>query len=131
MDRTTTRDLAVELLNSHGLTQWTFAWSQHKKTLGQCRHTTRTILLSTYYVDRNPPEMVTDTMTQARHRAITNMTKRLNEEADAWVQHEFGVDKLDDLTVRQASEFIDTLKTLSEDAKIALRFVIVTKTKEP
>ena len=54
-------------------------------------------------------------LTQAQQRAITNMAKRLNEDADAWVHHEFGVDKVVDLNVRQASEFIDTLKTAIEE----------------
>lgn len=61
--------------------------------------------------DRNPDRP----LTQAQQRAITNMVKRLNEDADAWVHHEFGVDKVADLNVRQASEFIDTLKSAIEE----------------
>lgn len=59
-------------------------------------------------------------LTQAQQRAITNMAKRLDEDADAWVHHEFGVDKVTDLNVRQASEFIDTLKTAIEDQQPAI-----------
>jgi hypothetical protein len=54
-------------------------------------------------------------LTQAQQRAITNMVKRLDEDGDAWVHHEFGVDKVADLSVRQASEFIDVLKANIED----------------
>lgn len=49
-------------------------------------------------------------LTQAQQRAIKNMVRRLDEDGDAWVRHEFGLDKIGDLTVRQASEFIDVLK---------------------
>jgi hypothetical protein len=53
-------------------------------------------------------------LTQAQSRAIENMTRRLDEDANAWVEHEFGVNKVSDLTVRQASSFIDILKTAIE-----------------
>ena len=43
------------------------------------------------------------------------MVKRLDEDADAWVHHEFGVDKVSQLNVRQASMFIENLRTAIED----------------
>ncbi len=65
--------------------------------------------------NRNPDRP----LTQAQQRAITSMVKRLDEDGDAWVQHEFGVDKVADLNVRQASAFIDILKSGIDDRQPA------------
>lgn len=78
---------------------------------GRGRHQSNTRSSGNAHSGRNPGRP----LTQAQQRAITNMAKRLNEDADAWVHHEFGVDKVVDLNVRQASEFIDTLKSAIEE----------------
>ncbi len=58
-------------------------------------------------------------LTQAQQRAINTMVKRLNEDGDEWVHHEFGVGNVGSLSVRQASEFIDILKSVIEDQQPA------------
>jgi len=54
-------------------------------------------------------------LTQAQRKAIGAMVARLDEDGDTWVRHEFGVDRVSDLTVRQASQFIDILKGAIDD----------------
>jgi len=49
-------------------------------------------------------------LTQAQFRAITNMARKVNVDADLWARDEFGVSKVGELTVKQASEAIDLLK---------------------
>jgi len=49
-------------------------------------------------------------LTQAQGRAIQNMTRKLNLKADQWARDEFGVNTVNELTVKQASEAIDIFK---------------------
>lgn len=58
-------------------------------------------------------------LTNAQMRAIENMVGRLNEDGDRWVEHEYGVSRVADLTVKQASDFIDVLKRAIEDQEAA------------
>ena len=59
---------------------------------------------------RNAPQNGERLLTQAQFRAITTMSRKLNQDADELAHGEFGVDKLADLTVKQASKTIDYLK---------------------
>ena len=58
----------------------------------------------------NAPQNGERLLTQAQFRAITTMSRKLNQDADELAHGEFGVDKLADLTVKQASKTIDYLK---------------------
>ncbi|MCL2641556.1 MAG: hypothetical protein FWD53_11970 [Phycisphaerales bacterium] len=49
-------------------------------------------------------------LTQAQTRAITNMAKKLNQDPDQYTQDLFGVARVGELTIKQASEAIDALK---------------------
>jgi len=49
-------------------------------------------------------------LTQAQARAITNMARKLNEDADQWARDEFGVNEVKELDLKQASEAIDLLR---------------------
>jgi len=49
-------------------------------------------------------------LTQAQTRAITNMAKKLNQDPDQYAQDLFGVARVSELTIKQASEAIDALK---------------------
>jgi predicted SprT family Zn-dependent metalloprotease len=60
--RVAVRDLALELMTRHGLQGWTFAFNRRKRAMGLCRNTARAIELSIYFVDRNGPEEIEDTL---------------------------------------------------------------------
>jgi hypothetical protein len=49
-------------------------------------------------------------LTQAQTRAIINMAKKLGHDPDQYVQDNFGVVHVSELTIKQASEAIDALK---------------------
>ena len=55
-------------------------------------------------------------LTSAQQRAITNMARRLDQDADDWAAREYDVDGVTNLTVRQASDLIDQLKREIEAA---------------
>lgn len=50
-------------------------------------------------------------LTNAQERAIHTMAGRLDQDADEWATHEFAVDGVTNLNVRQASQMIDALKS--------------------
>jgi SprT protein len=54
--------LANRLLPAHGLHGWSFRFNRSRVNLGLCRYGLRLIELSVYFVERNPPEMVKDTL---------------------------------------------------------------------
>ena len=54
--------LALELLATHGLHGWSFAFNRSKLNMGLCRYGPRVIELSTHFVGRNPAEAVRDTL---------------------------------------------------------------------
>jgi len=49
-------------------------------------------------------------LTQAQSRAIGNMARKLGQDPDQWVQEQYGVVQVGELTLKQASEAIDLLK---------------------
>jgi predicted SprT family Zn-dependent metalloprotease len=60
--RNQARQLALELLARHGLHDWHFAYNRRKQCLGLCRYSLKTIELSSYFVDRNDPAAILDTI---------------------------------------------------------------------
>lgn len=61
------------------------------------------------------------TLTNAQEKAIHNMTRRLDENADDWAYNEFGADGIKNLSVKQASDFIDILKQEFADRESGVR----------
>src|SRR5262249_23001253 len=56
------RAMALELMAEHGLRGWTFAFNRRKEATGLCDYQRRTIELSIYFVERNPPAEIRDTV---------------------------------------------------------------------
>jgi predicted SprT family Zn-dependent metalloprotease len=54
--------LARKLLKTFGLPDWSFRFNKSKVHLGLCKYGPRAIELSRHFVERNAPEMVTDTL---------------------------------------------------------------------
>ena len=54
------RRMALELMQQHRLTGWTFAFNRAKRTMGLCRHVERRIELSVYFVLANDADSVRD-----------------------------------------------------------------------
>ena len=48
------RQLALELMTKHGLTDWNFQFDNAKRRLGQCKYRTKTISLSQNYLPLRP-----------------------------------------------------------------------------
>jgi predicted SprT family Zn-dependent metalloprotease len=65
--------LAEGLLRQHGLHDWTFQLNKNKRRLGVCRQHLRRIELSQYYVERNPPEHILDTLIHEIAHAIVGV----------------------------------------------------------
>jgi predicted SprT family Zn-dependent metalloprotease len=57
-----TGTLACELLAAYGLHDWSVRFNRSKVNMGLCRYGPRTIELSRYFVERNPDEVVRDTV---------------------------------------------------------------------
>lgn len=62
MDLATAQTLARELLELHGLGDWTFAFNRRKRTFGLCDFSGRCIYLSAVLTDLNGEEAVRDTL---------------------------------------------------------------------
>ncbi len=58
----TLHERARDLLDLHGLHDWTFRLNRRRRCLGVCRYGTRSVELSRYFVERNSPEEVQDTL---------------------------------------------------------------------
>src|SRR5688572_10705180 len=56
------RKFAMQLLSIHGVGDWTFRFNKRKTGMGLCVYTRRTIELSLYFVSRNLPEEILDTL---------------------------------------------------------------------
>jgi predicted SprT family Zn-dependent metalloprotease len=56
------RELALDLMADHGLRSWSFAFNRRKEATGLCDFRRRTIELSIYFVERNPPLEIRDTI---------------------------------------------------------------------
>lgn len=56
------RQLALQLLATHGLHDWSFAFNRRKRAMGFCRYDIRTIELSIYFVERNGHDLIRDTL---------------------------------------------------------------------
>jgi hypothetical protein len=56
------RRLARGLMAAHGLAGWSFAFNRSKLNMGLCRYGPRSLELSAYFVERNGPEAVLDTL---------------------------------------------------------------------
>ena len=54
--------IARELMNQHGLVQWTFQFDRAKRRAGLCQHRRQTISISVNYVHRNTIEDIKDTI---------------------------------------------------------------------
>src|SRR5205823_2547794 len=54
--------LALELISSHDLHGWKFAFNRRKRAMGLCVYQRKTIELSAYLVDRNGSEPIFDTI---------------------------------------------------------------------
>lgn len=56
------RQLALDLLASHGLQDWSFAFNWRKRSLGLCLYRLRRIELSVHFVERNDRVEIVDTI---------------------------------------------------------------------
>ncbi len=56
------RKLALDLLATHNLHDWSFAFNGRKQAMGLCVYHRRTIELSVYFVKRNSHEEILDTI---------------------------------------------------------------------
>jgi predicted SprT family Zn-dependent metalloprotease len=56
------RQLALELLATYGLADWTFAYNRRKRALGFCFYASRTIELSIHFVEHNDADSIRDTL---------------------------------------------------------------------
>ncbi len=54
--------LAFDLLARHGLHDWSFAFNRRKTSVGMCFFHRKAIELSIYFVQRNGPELILDTI---------------------------------------------------------------------
>ena len=62
MDPEAARALARDLMDRHGLHDWSFRFDRARRRLGCCRYGDRTITLSRHLVRLNPVEVVRDTI---------------------------------------------------------------------
>ncbi len=62
MELTEASNLAQELMQRYGLTEWSFFFNRNKRRLGVCRQHAKTIELSEHYVVRNSLHHVRDTI---------------------------------------------------------------------
>jgi len=62
MDHLQAYNLARNLMNEHGLREWSFKFDRAKRRAGCCKHSRKTITLSPHYVERNDYEEVKDTI---------------------------------------------------------------------
>ncbi len=67
-----------------------------------------------YHGTRTSPHDGQRLLTQAQGRAIRNMAHKLGEDPDTRAQEECGVETVEQLTVKQASEIIDLLRQAIE-----------------
>src|SRR5579872_4171987 len=56
------RKMARQLMDEHGLTDWTFRFDNARVRAGSCRYSTKTITLSRHYVALNNEDEVLDTV---------------------------------------------------------------------
>jgi predicted SprT family Zn-dependent metalloprotease len=56
------RQLALQLLVTHGLSDWSFAFNRSKRQMGCCRFDPKVIVLSHHFVERNSPDLIRDTL---------------------------------------------------------------------
>jgi predicted SprT family Zn-dependent metalloprotease len=56
------RRVALDLFAIHNLADWSFALNRGKRTMGLCLYATRTIALSSHFVERNCDEVIRDTL---------------------------------------------------------------------
>ncbi len=54
--------LARQKMNEHGLAEWKVKLDGGKRRAGLCSHTRKTIQLSRYFIENNPPDVVLDTI---------------------------------------------------------------------
>jgi predicted SprT family Zn-dependent metalloprotease len=60
--REETRRLALDLMGSHGLADWSFGFNQRKRSMGLCRYARKAIELSSHFVYRNGSAEIRDTI---------------------------------------------------------------------
>ncbi|WP_432799372.1 SprT-like domain-containing protein [Poriferisphaera sp. WC338] len=56
------RQLALELLKAHDLSDWSFTFNHRKRSLGLCRYREKQIELSLHYIKRNEHDAIKDTI---------------------------------------------------------------------
>ena len=69
------RQLAIELMDAHGLRDWSFAFNRAKRTMGLCRHHQRRIELSVYFVLSNDAASVRDCILHEIAHALAGLTE--------------------------------------------------------
>lgn len=79
MDLGKANDLALELISQHGLSDWGFRFNKHRRTLGICKTREKRIELSSYYVQNNSQEHVTDTILHEIAHALVGPEHGHNE----------------------------------------------------
>ncbi|HEY9676826.1 MAG TPA: SprT-like domain-containing protein [Drouetiella sp.] len=62
--------LAYQLLQEHGLDNWTYETNNRKRTLGLCFSQYKRIELSVHFIENNRPEVVRDTLLHEIAHAI-------------------------------------------------------------
>lgn len=71
--------LAEQLLQQHGLDDWTFTYNKNKRRLGVCRQHLKRIELSQFYVERNPEPHIMDTLLHEIAHAIVGVEHGHNQ----------------------------------------------------
>ncbi len=80
---------ARDLLDRHGLDEWTFRFNTARKKLGECRAQQKLILLSRSHAVNDPPAQVTDTILHEIAHALAGPSAR---HGPAWkaIAHQLG-----------------------------------------
>lgn len=65
------KNLALALMNKHGVGHWNFKFDRAKTSLGKCNYTSKTISLSMYYTELNAESMVRNTILHEIAHALT------------------------------------------------------------
>ncbi len=67
---------ARELMDSHGLTDWSFRFSAARRTIGSCRERDKIIQLGRHHAANDPPAQVTDTILHEIAHALAGTAAR-------------------------------------------------------
>ena len=67
---------ARELMDRHGLTEWTFRFSAARRTIGLCKEKEKVIQLGRHHAANDPPPQVTDTILHEIAHALAGTAAR-------------------------------------------------------